>query len=235
MKDRLRGGWEKGGQHTAHPSPQTPPQPPRGSAAAHRPRLALSPQAQNGGGTQRLVPARWQRGRNLRGAELAGAGSSFRAGPAAMAEGSAELELFRRRWREELAAGGKKRRREAAEEPGRTGRDGSGCLALACGLLDGESPAPSSPPPARPREEAARDEADDLLGQLIRDLVGRAAGRGLSCCVEGPGGAIRTCAISGCACPVALRLDFPSCRAALWRFALRISFSFLLLTEAPPA
>lgn len=188
MKDRLRGGWEKGGQHTAHPSPQTPPQPPRGSAAAHRPCLALSPQAQNGGGTQRLVPARWQRGRNLRGAELAGAGSSFRAGPAAMAEGSAELELFRRRWREELAAGGKKRRREAAEEPGRTGRDGSGCLALACGLLDGESPAPSSPPPARPREEAARDEADDLLGQLIRDLVGRAAGRGLSCCVEGPGG-----------------------------------------------
>ncbi|XP_042684494.1 F-box/WD repeat-containing protein 8 [Centrocercus urophasianus] len=87
-----------------------------------------------------------------------------------MAEGSAELELFRRRWREELAAGGKKRRREAAEGPGGTGRDGSGCLALACGLLDGESPAPSSPPPARPREEAVRDEADDLLGQLIRDL-----------------------------------------------------------------
>ncbi|XP_031447951.1 F-box/WD repeat-containing protein 8 isoform X2 [Phasianus colchicus] len=87
-----------------------------------------------------------------------------------MAEGSAELELFRRRWREELAAGGKKRRREAAEGPGGTGRDGSGCLALACGLLDGESPAPSSPPPARPCEEAAGEEADDLLGQLIRDL-----------------------------------------------------------------
>ncbi|OXB65918.1 hypothetical protein ASZ78_008612 [Callipepla squamata] len=84
-----------------------------------------------------------------------------------MAEGSAELELFRRRWREELAAGGKKRRREAAEGPG---RDGAGCLALACGLLGGESPAPRSPPPARPCEEAAGGEADDLLGQLIRDL-----------------------------------------------------------------
>lgn len=102
-----------------------------------------------------------------------------------MAEGSAELELFRRRWREELAAGGKRRRREAAEGPDGLGRDGSGCLALACSLLDGESPAPRSPPPARPCEEAAGDETDDLLGQLIRDLVGRAAGRGLSWHVGG--------------------------------------------------
>ncbi|XP_010718867.1 F-box/WD repeat-containing protein 8-like [Meleagris gallopavo] len=29
-------------------------------------------------------------------------------------------------------------------------------------------------------------------------------------------------------------MDFPSCRAASWRFALRISVSLLLLIEAPP-
>lgn len=118
-----------------------------------------------------------------------------------MAEGSAELELFRRRWREELAAGGKRRRREAAEGPDGLGRDGSGCLALACSLLDGESPAPRSPPPARPCEEAAGDETDDLLGQLIRDLVGRAAGRGLSWRVGAPGRAVRTCVMPAACVP----------------------------------
>ncbi|XP_032055045.1 F-box/WD repeat-containing protein 8 [Aythya fuligula] len=101
-----------------------------------------------------------------------------------MAGGSAELELFRRRWREELAGGGKRRRREEAEPGGGEPREAGepkepgepGYLVLARGLLDGgEAPARcrSSPPPGRPAEEAAGDgggDGDDLLGQLIRDL-----------------------------------------------------------------
>ncbi|XP_075023344.1 F-box/WD repeat-containing protein 8 isoform X2 [Calonectris borealis] len=100
-----------------------------------------------------------------------------------MAEGSAELELFRRRWQEELAGGAKRRRREAAAEPAagpesRRSAEPSepGYLALARGLLDGGAPpAPAcrSPSPARPAEEPAGDgggDGDDLLGQLIRDL-----------------------------------------------------------------
>lgn len=104
-----------------------------------------------------------------------------------MAGGSAELELFRRRWREELAGGGKRRRREEAEPGGGEPREAGepkepgepGYLVLARGLLDGgEAPARcrSSPPAGRPAEEAAGDgggDGDDLLGQLIRDLVGR--------------------------------------------------------------
>lgn len=107
-----------------------------------------------------------------------------------MAEGSAELELFRRRWREELAGGAKRRRREAAAEPAaglesRRSAEPSepGYLALARGLLDGGAPACRSPSPARPAEEPAGDgggDGDDLLGQLIRDLVGlRGAGAAL--------------------------------------------------------
>ncbi|XP_059683705.1 F-box/WD repeat-containing protein 8 [Gavia stellata] len=100
-----------------------------------------------------------------------------------MAEGSAELELFRRRWREELAGGAKRRRREAAAElaagpESRRSAEPSepAYLALARGLLDGGAPpAPAcrSPSPARPAEEPAGDgggDGDDLLGQLIRDL-----------------------------------------------------------------
>ncbi|KAM6377417.1 F-box/WD repeat-containing protein 8 isoform 2-T2 [Pluvialis apricaria] len=99
-----------------------------------------------------------------------------------MAEGSAELELFRRRWREELAGGAKRRRREeeavakpAAEPEGRRSAEPSepGYLALARGLLDGGAPACRSLSPARPAEEPAGDgggDGDDLLGQLIRDL-----------------------------------------------------------------
>lgn len=97
-----------------------------------------------------------------------------------MAEGSAELELFRRRWRAELAGGAKRRRQEAAAEPAAKPESSSssseqgepGYLALARGLLDGGA----QPAPARPAEEPAGDGggdgSDDLLGQLIRDLVG---------------------------------------------------------------
>lgn len=105
-----------------------------------------------------------------------------------MAEGSAELELFRRQWREELAGGAKRRRREAAAEPpaepeSRRSAEPPelGYLALARGLLDGggpPGPAPRSPAPARPAGPPAGDgggDGDDLLGQLIRDLVGLAA------------------------------------------------------------
>ncbi|XP_061226517.1 F-box/WD repeat-containing protein 8 [Neopsephotus bourkii] len=107
-----------------------------------------------------------------------------------MAEGSAELELFRRCWREELAGGAKRRRREAAAAAGQppagpAAEPGSrrsaeqaepGYLALARGLLHGGAPpgpARRSPSPARPAEEPAGDgggDGDDLLGQLIRDL-----------------------------------------------------------------
>ncbi|XP_054248553.1 F-box/WD repeat-containing protein 8 [Indicator indicator] len=101
-----------------------------------------------------------------------------------MAGVSAELELFRRRWREELAGGAKRRRREVVAEPAAKPESSSssepaepGYLALARGLLDGGSqPAPArrSPSPARPAEEPAGDGggdgSDDLLGQLIRDL-----------------------------------------------------------------
>ncbi|XP_054700331.1 F-box/WD repeat-containing protein 8 isoform X3 [Grus americana] len=102
-----------------------------------------------------------------------------------MAEGSAELELFRRRWREELAGGAKRQRREPAAEPAAGAENWRsaepsepGYLALARGLLDGgapPSPACRSPSPARPAEEPAGDgdgggDGDDLLGQLIRDL-----------------------------------------------------------------
>ncbi|XP_064024320.1 F-box/WD repeat-containing protein 8 isoform X1 [Pogoniulus pusillus] len=99
-----------------------------------------------------------------------------------MAEGLAELELFRRRWRAELAGGAKRRRQEAAPEPaakpessGSSEQGEPGYLALARGLLDGGAqpgPARRSPPPARPAEEPAGggDGSDDLLGQLIRDL-----------------------------------------------------------------
>lgn len=109
-----------------------------------------------------------------------------------MAEGSAELELFRRQWREELAGGAKRRRREAAVEPplepplepesrGSAEPPEPGYLALARGLLDGggpPGPAPRSPAPARPAGQPVGDgggDGDDLLGQLIRDLVGLAA------------------------------------------------------------
>ncbi|XP_062445829.1 F-box/WD repeat-containing protein 8 [Rhea pennata] len=85
-----------------------------------------------------------------------------------MAAGSAELELelFRRRWREELAgagAGGKRRRREPAAGGGSPAR----------GPLGGGSPAPAArrgPQPGRAAAEPAGDGGDDLLGQLIRDL-----------------------------------------------------------------
>ncbi|XP_074743742.1 F-box/WD repeat-containing protein 8 isoform X1 [Strix uralensis] len=106
-----------------------------------------------------------------------------------MAGGSAELELFRRRWREELAGGAKRRRREAAAEQPAAEQPAAepesrhsaepgepGYLALARGLLDGgASPVPArrSPSPARPAEEPVGDgggDGDDLLGQLIRDL-----------------------------------------------------------------
>ncbi|KAM6318049.1 F-box/WD repeat-containing protein 8 [Podargus strigoides] len=95
-----------------------------------------------------------------------------------MAEGSAELELFRCRWREELEGGAKRRRREAAAEPASccsAEPSEPGYLALARGLLDGSAPARRTPPPARPAEEPVRDgggdgDGDDLLGQLIRDL-----------------------------------------------------------------
>ncbi|XP_052651714.1 F-box/WD repeat-containing protein 8 isoform X2 [Harpia harpyja] len=93
-----------------------------------------------------------------------------------MAEVSAELELFRRRWREELAGDAKRRRREAvaaAEPESRRGAEPGepGYLTLARGLLDGGTPACRSPSPARPTEEPAGDgDGDDLLGQLIRDL-----------------------------------------------------------------
>ncbi|XP_071619851.1 F-box/WD repeat-containing protein 8 isoform X2 [Heliangelus exortis] len=105
-----------------------------------------------------------------------------------MEGGSAELELFRQRWREELAGGAKRRRRETAaelpagpqshpsEEPSEPGY-----LALARGLLDGGVPPDPArpgpqpgPQPARPAEEPPGDRGggggDDLLGQLIRDL-----------------------------------------------------------------
>lgn len=102
-----------------------------------------------------------------------------------MAEVSAELELFRRRWREELAGDAKRRRREtaAAEPESRRGAEPGepGYLTLARGLLDGGTPACRSPSPARPTEEPAGDgdgDGDDLLGQLIRDLVGLCGPRG---------------------------------------------------------
>ncbi|XP_075625455.1 F-box/WD repeat-containing protein 8 isoform X3 [Balearica regulorum gibbericeps] len=181
------------------PQPARPPaRPPVRSAAAGSPSAPTRP-----------GPTKWRpaapvsralalpgRGRNLRAAERAGTGGGFRAGPAggwaglgpaAMAEGSAELELFRRRWREELAGGAKRQRREVAAEPAaglenRRSAEPSepGYLALARGLLDGGAPpAPAfrSPSPARPAEEPAEDgdgdgggDGDDLLGQLIRDL-----------------------------------------------------------------
>ncbi|XP_075625454.1 F-box/WD repeat-containing protein 8 isoform X2 [Balearica regulorum gibbericeps] len=184
------------------PQPARPPaRPPVRSAAAGSPSAPTRP-----------GPTKWRpaapvsralalpgRGRNLRAAERAGTGGGFRAGPAggwaglgpaAMAEGSAELELFRRRWREELAGGAKRQRREVAAEPAaglenRRSAEPSepGYLALARGLLDGGAPpAPAfrSPSPARPAEEPAEDgdgdgggDGDDLLGQLIRDLVSR--------------------------------------------------------------
>ncbi|XP_019394901.1 PREDICTED: F-box/WD repeat-containing protein 8 [Crocodylus porosus] len=97
-----------------------------------------------------------------------------------MADGPAELELFRRRWREELA-GAKRRRREpepepepGVEEPGEAGG-----VALAWSLMDGRQLS-SRPRPPRPRAGPSKEAPapapapgpaeDDLLGQLIRDL-----------------------------------------------------------------
>uniref|UniRef100_A0A8C4U0R5 F-box and WD repeat domain containing 8 n=1 Tax=Falco tinnunculus TaxID=100819 RepID=A0A8C4U0R5_FALTI len=181
----LRGRW------VARPSrDRWAPRPLSRPSSARRPQAAPTPTPasgpQNGGRRPRQpAPARPGGRRNLCAAERAGAGGGFRAGPAggwagpgpaAMAEGSAELELFRRRWREELAGGAKRRRQEAAAAPERHRSAEPGepsYLALARGLLDGGAPACRSPSPARPAEEPAEDgggDGDDLLGQLIRDL-----------------------------------------------------------------
>lgn len=118
-----------------------------------------------------------------------------------MAAAPAERERPRRR--EERAGSAKRRRREeppqeppeeSPERPAETPRESPaepGYLALARGLLAGSAPARCSPAPARPAGEPAGDGAgdgDDLLGQLIRDLVGlRGAGAALGLCRDRPG------------------------------------------------
>ncbi|XP_043353723.1 F-box/WD repeat-containing protein 8 isoform X2 [Dermochelys coriacea] len=114
-----------------------------------------------------------------------------------MAAGPSELELFRRRWRAELAGArpGKKRRRAAepggspsCREPvsgwsscggvprgGGEERREAGYFALARSLLGGKGPGARSrrhrqPRPGPPAAEPEGGGDNDLLGQLIRDL-----------------------------------------------------------------